>query len=260
MAKRLAWVVGLGALLVAAIVFFQTGNVATAALWRWSNEGQWLLPLVLTAALLDSINPCAFSILIVTIAFLFTLGKNRSGVLRIGGVYILGIFAVYLLIGLGILQTLHLFSTPHFMTKVGAAALVGLGLLGLANQWVPAFPVRLGIPHSAHQRMAQLMQKASLPAAFGLGGLVGLCEVPCTGGPYFMVLGLLYDQATRAVGLGYLFLYNLVFVLPLVLILLVAGDKALVEKVQAWKKRANRSMRLAGALAMIGLGSLVFAL
>ena len=260
MSKRLSLLLVFGALLVAAVVFLQTGNAGTVALWRWSNEGQWLLPLVLVAAVLDSINPCAFSILIVTIAFLFSVGKQRAGVLQIGSVYVLGIFVVYALIGLGILQTLHLFDTPHFMAKVGAVMLIAMGAIGLAKQYAPALPVRLGIPQSAHQRMAQLMEKASLPSAFTLGGLVGLCEFPCTGGPYLMVLGLLHDQTTHAVGLGYLFLYNVVFIVPLVIILLIASDRALFDRVQAWKKRENRPMRIAAGLAMVGLGSAIFAL
>ncbi len=260
MNKRLSFLVALGALLVVTVVFLQTGSGGTTALWRWSNEGQWLLPLVLVAAVLDSINPCAFSILIVTIAFLFSVGKERAGVLQIGSTYVLGIFVVYSLIGLGILQTLHLFDTPHFMAKVGAAMLIVMGAIGLAKQYAPALPVRLGIPKSAHQRMAGLMEKASLPSAFALGGLVGLCEFPCTGGPYLMVLGLLHDRTTHAVGLGYLFLYNFVFVVPLVIILLIASEKALIDKVQAWKKRENRLLRVAGGLAMVGLGSIIFAL
>ena len=76
-----------------------------------------MLPLVIISSLIDSINPCAFSILFLTIAFLFNLGRNRREIFKIGGVYILGIFVVYLLIGLGILQTLHLFNIPHFMAK-----------------------------------------------------------------------------------------------------------------------------------------------
>lgn len=260
MTKKLPFLILFGVLLVAVVVFLQTGNAGTAALWRWSNEGQWLLPLVLVAAVLDSINPCAFSILIVTIAFLLSVGKERSGVLQIGSIYVLGIFVVYALIGLGILQTLHLFNTPHFMAKVGAALLIAMGAIGLAKQYVPALPVRIGIPRSAHQRMAHLMQTASLPSAFVLGALVGLCEFPCTGGPYLMVLGLLHDQATRTVGLGYLFLYNLVFIVPLVLILLIASDRTLFDKVQTWKKRENRRMRVASGIAMLGLGSLIFAM
>ena len=93
-----------------------------------------------------------------------------------------------------------------------------------------------------------------------LGALVGLCEFPCTGGPYLMVLGLLHDRGTYFTGVGYLFLYNLIFVLPLLIILFIASDKTLVEKVKAWKKAETKNMRLWGGIAMIILGIIIFSL
>ncbi len=260
MNAKIATLLGIGLLVAAAAVFFSAGTSASAALWGLSNQGAWLLPLVGAAALVDSVNPCAFSILLVTVAFLFSLGKLRSSVLEIGMAYILGIFLVYMLIGLGMLQVLHLFGTPHFMAKLGAVLLIGLGLVGLANHFVPSFPVKLRMPQVAHGRMASLMEKASLPSAFALGGLVGVCEFPCSGGPYLAVIGLLHDKATHAVGLGYLLFYNVIFVLPLVIILLVAADKALLERMNAWKKRNTGAMRLWGGQAMVALGLLIFIL
>ncbi|MFN7085254.1 MAG: cytochrome c biogenesis CcdA family protein [Burkholderiales bacterium] len=257
MNKTLATLIGFGVLLAGSVLLFQSGNVGTAALWQLSNEGKWLLPLIVVAALIDSINPCAFSILILTIAFLFSLGKLRSSVLEIGSAYILGIFLAYMLIGLGILQALHIFDTPHFMAKVGATLLIALGLINVIGELFPTFPIRLKIPQAAHHQIATLMEKGSLPSAFLLGGLVGVCEFPCTGGPYLMVVGLLHDQATYAAGLGYLVIYNLIFILPLMIILRISGDPALVEKVQEWRNRQSRTMRFGGGIAMILLG-LVF--
>ncbi len=260
MNTKIATLVGVAVALAVSVVFFRWGTTGTAALWAMSNEGTWLLPLVSVAALVDSINPCAFSVLLVTMAFLFSLGKLRSSILQLGTAYVLGIFLVYMLIGLGMLQVLHLFNTPHFMAKLGASLLIVLGLVTLANHFVPAFPVKVKMPQFAHGRMAQLMEKASLPSAFVLGGLVGVCEFPCTGGPYLMVIGLLHDRATHAAGLGYLLLYNLIFVLPLVVILLIASDRSLLSKVEAWKKANTGSMRLWGGQAMVLLGLLIFAL
>src|SRR3990172_547226 len=104
MNRKLSLLIGFGVLLVGAVLFFKAGNIGTTALWSWAEEGKWLLPLVVVAALIDSINPCAFSILILTIAFLFSIGKLRSGVLEIGSSYILAIFLVYMLIGLGVMR------------------------------------------------------------------------------------------------------------------------------------------------------------
>src|SRR3970040_1371133 len=254
MNAKIATLLGIALALAASVVFLRAGTSGTAALWAMSNEGTWLLPLVGVAALVDSIKPCGFSVLLVTIAFLFSLGKLRSSVLEIGAAYILGIFLVYMLIGLGMLQVLHLFDTPHFMARLGASLLVVLGLVTLANHYAPAFPVKLKMPQFAHGRMASLMEKASLPSAFVLGSLVGVCEFPCTGGPYLMVIGLLHDRATHLAGLGSLLLYNVVFVLPLAVILLLSSERTLLQKVDAWKKRNTGAMRLWGGLAMVLLG------
>lgn len=259
MDRKLTLVVAAGFLFAVTVAVFKFGSAGTAALWTASDGGRWLMPLVSVAALIDSVNPCAFSILLLTVAFLLSIGKLRSNVLQIGSAYIAGIFVVYLLIGLGLLQTLHLFHTPHFMARLGAALLVLLGLINVTNELMPAFPVRLAIPQAAHRKMAVLMERASMPTAVALGGLVGICEFPCSGGPYLMVLGLLHDQVTYYTGVGYLLLYNVIFVLPLVLILLVASDASLLGKVQQWQQEKRRAMRLGGGGAMVALGLVIFA-
>lgn len=258
MNKKLIALIAIGALLFGSVLFFKLGNFGTTALWNLSGEGKWLLPLVSVAALIDSINPCAFGILLLTIAFLLSLQKTRASILKIGGVYIFGLFTVYILIGLGILQALHIFNTPHFMAKVGASLLIALGGINLINEFFPAFPIKLRIPQAAHTKMASLMNKASLPAVFLLGALVGLCEFPCTGGPYLMVLGLLHDQGSYFTGVGYLIFYNLMFILPLVIILLIASNSALIDKVRAWKSAETKQMRVWGGAAMILLGIIIF--
>ncbi len=260
MNKKLLILIIVAVILIAGVFILKTDNSVTQALWNISSGGKWLLPLIVVAALIDSINPCAFSILILTIAFLFSINKLRLNILKIGIFYILGIFIVYMLIGLSILQTLHLFNAPHFMAKVGASLLIALGLINIINEFFPTFPIKLRIPQSTHRWMAQLMEKGSIPTAFVLGVLVGLCEFPCTGGPYLMVLGLLHDQATYFMGLGYLLLYNAIFILPLVIILLIASDKTLLEKVQMWKKQETGNMRLWGGIAMVALGLIIFLL
>lgn len=258
MNKKLTLVLATGALLGGVAAYFTFSANSTAALWQASQGGTWLLPLVAVAALLDSINPCAFSILFLTIAFLLSLGTVRTRLLSIGSSYIAGIFAVYLLIGLGILQTLHLFNTPHFMARLGAVLLVALGALQVMQGLWPSFPWRWRLPHVSHGTMARLIEQGSVPAAFALGGLVGLCEFPCTGGPYLAVLGLLHDSATYLPGLGYLMLYNLIFIAPLVIILFLASEQKLLEKIQGWQQRNRTAMRLTAGGAMAGLGILIF--
>jgi len=209
------------------------------------------------AALIDSINPCAFSILLITIAFLFSLSKTRSEILKIGGFYVAGLFAVYILIGLGILQALHLFNTPHFMAKIGAGFLIVWALINVADEFFPSFPIKLRIPRFVHSKIGELMKRASLPTAFLLGMLVGLCEFPCTGGPYLMVIGLLHDTATWGKGLAYLLYYNLIFILPLMVALVAASNRALLSKIDYWRRQETRKFKIWGSVAMILLAILM---
>jgi cytochrome c-type biogenesis protein len=241
-------------------LFFQRFQLGTDWLWSVSDGGKFLLPLVVISSLVDSINPCAFSILIVSIVFLFGLGRTKENILTLGLAYIFGIFAVYLLIGLGILQVLHIFSVPHFMSKVGAALLILFGLINILESLFPKFPIRFAIPHSAHSQMNDFVKKASIPAMIALGALVGLCEFPCTGGPYLTILGLLHDTRTYWSGAGYLILYNLIFVLPLIIILMLASNQILVERVQNFQKSNKKYMKLIAGFIMIILAFVILML
>src|SRR3989339_2202917 len=239
------------------IIFLKNSPETSSFIWSLSNSGAWLLPLVLISALLDSVHPCSFSILLITIAFLFGMQLTRKKILQVGGTYIMGIFTAYFLIGLGILKVLHLFNTPHFMGKLGATLLIIFGVINLLNRFFPQFPIKLKIPRVAHGAMGKLMDTASFPAVFGLGFLVGICQFPCMGGPYLMVIGLLRDQVTYLSGFGYLFLYNLILISPLVVVLLISSDRLVVDRMQEWKRTRIQSVRLWAGIAMIILGLLI---
>lgn len=248
-------VIAVVAVVILALLKYSPG--VSAFIWTISDKGAWLLPLVVISSLLDSVHPCSFSILLITIAFLFGMQLPRSRILEIGGIYIAGIFTAYLLIGLGILQILHLFDTPHFMGKLGASLLIIFGAINLINGFFPRFPIKLKIPSVSHTAMGRLVEKASLPAAFGLGLLVGICQFPCMGGPYLMVIGLLRDQVSYLAGFGYLVLYNAILIAPLAAVLWIAADKIVVHQIQEWKKTNLTGLRFWAGLAMIGIGVLI---
>lgn len=218
-------------------------------------------PLVAAAAIVDSVNFCAFSVLLLTIGFLFSAGDLRSRILKVGGSYIFGIFFVYVLIGLGIAQALQFFGAPHFMAKVGASILIILGGINLINEFFPEFPIKLKIPAGAHKKMAVLMEKGSAPAGFLLGALVGFSEFPCTGGPYLMILGYLHDRgAVYLKGILYLLLYNFIFVVPLIVALLLASNRTLLVKIRHWQKSKTVRIHFWSGLAMVVLGVIIFLL
>ena len=256
--KKLIIVILITVVAILAIIALKYLPGMSGIIWNVSQGGVWLLPLVVFSSILDSVHPCSFSILLITIAFLFGMNLTRGRILAVGGVYIAGIFVAYLAIGLGLLKVLHLFNTPHFMGKLGAALLIVFGLLNIINHFFPRFPIKLKIPASAHASMGKLIAVASIPAAFVLGLLVGICQFPCMGGPYLMVIGLLRDQVTYMSGFGHLLLYNFILIIPLVVVMVIAANKVLLDRVQVWRKNSFSKAHLWAGMAMIIIGILIF--
>lgn len=213
-----------------------------------------LLPAVVVTGLVDSVNPCAFAVILLLVAFLFTLRKSRGRILQLGFVYIAMIFAVYFAIGLGILGSVQLSDDPHFVARAGSWLLIALGAVNLGEYAFPNFPIRLHMPAFAHARTRELVGRASLPATIGAGLLVGLCTFPCSGGIYVSIITLLNAKTTMAWGIGYLALYNVMFVVPLIAILLAAGNRTTAKSWAQWERTHSLQIRLWFGLAMIALG------
>jgi cytochrome c biogenesis protein CcdA len=218
-----------------------------------ANLGQ-LLPAVLVTGLLDSVNPCAFAVILLLLAFLFTIRQSRQQILKLGFVYIGMIFLVYFAIGLGILQAVRFSSDPHFVARTGSWILIGLGTINLIEYFFPNFPIKLHMPMIAGQKTNELLKKATLPATIGVGFLVGLCTFPCSGGVYVSIITLLNAKTTLGWGISYLALYNVLFVLPLIVILVAAGNRMVAKRWARWERENALGIRLWYGLAMVALG------
>ncbi|MEK7211004.1 MAG: cytochrome c biogenesis protein CcdA, partial [Patescibacteria group bacterium] len=175
-------------------------------------------------------------------------------ILGMGLLYILGIYLTYFLIGMGILKSFIISDSPFIVGKIAATVVIALGIINLIGILFPRFPIRLKIPKAAHSAMEKYMEKASLPAAFILGVRVGLCAFPCSGGVYVAILGLLGAKATYLQGVGYLALYNFMFVLLLLVVLLLATNRKTLDKIADMEASNSKTKRLAASLFMILLG------
>ncbi|MFQ6079528.1 MAG: cytochrome c biogenesis CcdA family protein, partial [Thermodesulfobacteriota bacterium] len=156
-----------------------------------SDGGKILLSAVLVTGFLDGINPCAFAVLLFFIVFLFTMKKTRQSIAWMGITYITAIYLTYFLIGLGFLKAFAIGNSPHFMAKVGAILVILLGTIHLKDYFFPNLPITLRVPKVGENAIVNWAYKATFPATFGLGVLVGLCTFPCSGGIYVAVIGLL---------------------------------------------------------------------
>ena len=202
-------------------------------------------------------NPCAIAVILLLVALLFTLRTSRSRILGLGFAYIGMIFLVYFAIGLGLLQTVRLSDDPHFVARGGAWLLIGLGVINFMEYVWPAFPIKLHMPASAGAYAKRLIGRATMPATLGAGVLVGLCTFPCSGGIYVSVIALLNAKTTMAWGVGYLALYNVMFVLPLAAIVVAAGNRYTAKTWAFWERRHALDMRLWYGVVMVGLGAVM---
>ena len=221
--------------------------------WRKS-----VLLLTIFSGILAGIHPCTISVLLFFIAFLFTIRRTRQEIFKVGASYIIGIFLAYLLIGLGVFKVFT-FSTPHFSAIVGAILVSILGLINIISYFTEGrIKFSLGIPSSLKPKILELIHKSTLPAAFIVGLIVGICSFGCTAGIYISIISLLLLKATYVLGFVYLILYNLMFILPLIIILFIASNKRIIEKLEKMEAKEKHYLKLIAGIIMILLAILIF--
>jgi cytochrome c-type biogenesis protein len=212
------------------------------------------LPLVLATGLLDSLNPCAISLLLLYIGLLYSMKKSHSTIIAFGAFYISAVYVTYFLIGLGLLRVVDFFNVPFFFAKITAIIAIVFGLLNIKEYFWPGTKFSIRIPMNIRQKASEWAHKATIPAAIVLGCLIALHEFPCSGAVYLVILGYLSKNESLIKGIGYLAIYNFVFVLPLIIIFMAASNRVLTEKMVNWQERMGRKMHLVLAAIMIALG------
>lgn len=223
-----------------------------------SSSASSLTPqMVIVPALVDSLNPCALSVLIFLLISI-AAAANRRRILLLGGSYTLAVFLFHLLVGIGIFSVVSFSGFSKIFSLAGAALALILGIITLADVARNRDNFILSVPTSGKGLMARYIRLASLPAAFILGVLAGLLGFSCTGGIYISILALMGTSLSLTAGLPYLLLYNIVFVLPLVLVTLLVAYGLSPEKADTWRNEHKRGLRLAIGLIMIALGLVIF--
>lgn len=216
-----------------------------------------LLNFIIITGLLDSINPCAIAVLLIFIALMFTLRKSRGTIMMMGMIYIFSVYLSYFGIGMGILKVFNIFNVPHILPKIMAYVVMFVGLWGLKEEYFPGKFNILTIPLNARQLIAKWANKATFPAAAVAGLLVGITEFPCSGAIYLAAISLLSSKETYSTGLIYLLVYNFMFVLPLIVIFLVATNRLVVEKMINLDEANSGKMRITASIIMLALGVLM---
>ncbi len=216
-----------------------------------------LLALIFSGALADSINPCAFAVMLLLLSTILSKSKSRMRTLLSGLLFSLAIFASYYLLGMGVLRFLG--NAENVVVLKWVVGIFGL-LLAIANIkdffWYGKGFV-MEVPLAWRPKMMKLIQGVVSPlGAFLIGILVSLFLLPCSSGPYVAVLGYLGSegQSLNFTGHLYLLLYNFIFVLPmLVITVLVSFGVSSVEKLAKLKNKNTKLIHLFVGLLMLAL-------
>ncbi|MBM3291311.1 hypothetical protein FJY84_01380 [Candidatus Bathyarchaeota archaeon] len=167
---------------------------------------------VSVAAFMDAINPCALSILLVILSLLYHSPDKRF-ILKTGIAYSGAVFLTYLIMGLGFL---HIFSNITILKNLILIVPIFFGMLSIYGFFVGE---RKNVPESFSRIMNKYIEKVSNPlSGFVAGFVTGILVLPCSSAPYFIALNLLSGRATQFSGFILLVLYNLIIVLPFILI------------------------------------------
>ncbi|MEA2003359.1 MAG: cytochrome c biogenesis protein CcdA [archaeon] len=105
--------------------------------------------------------------------------------------------------------------------------------------------------------ISRYAKKATIPSTVVLGFLVSMFELPCTGGVYFAIIGLLSSKMTQIAAIPYLLICNLAFIAPLIVILAVIYKGADPKTIDSWGLHERRWMKLAIGILMVCLGLLM---
>ena len=214
---------------------------------------------VIGTALVDSINPCAIGVLVLLISTLLALSrqKRRHMMLATGLIYITAVYITYFLAGIGLLLFIQRFSLAEPLSVIVGSVVILLGIIEAKDFFWYGKGISLRIPVRRAEQVKKMIKNISLPTAIILGVFVAAVELPCTGGPYLAITTLLATQGFETQTLIYLLVYNFIFVLPLLVILFMVYFGMNVKKVQNWKDKQKKWMRLFTGLIMVALGVLL---
>ncbi len=219
-----------------------------------------LLTVILGA--LDSFNPCAFFVLLFLLSMLIHAG-SRKKMLLIGGIFVFFSGVIYFLF---MAAWLNVFLIIGKLTLITAAA--GVIALLVASVNIKDFfffkkGFSLAIPEKSRPRLFEQMRNVlKSPALAGMiGGTIVLAatantyELLCTAGfPMIYTRTLTLHKLTSLQYYLYLVLYNIVYVVPLAVIVLVITITLGARKLTEWQ---GRQLKLISGLMMLFLGGIL---
>ena len=212
------------------------------------------IPMVISAALVDAINPCAFAVLLILMMTVLATG-NRKKALFSGLSFSLSIYISYFLMGLGLYSVVVSFQTSQKFTRIIGIIAIIIGLLNLKDFFWYGKGFLMEVPLSWRPTLKKLIRSVTGPiGAFFIGFLVSLFLLPCTSGPYIVIVGMLGNQVIHNLAIKLLLLYNLIFISPMILITLGTYFGLNVKEAEKKRTKSLRWLHLIAGIIMFLMG------
>ena len=222
---------------------------------------------VLGAGLIDGLNPCAFATLVFFISYMAFTGRRGRDILFVGAAFALGVFATYLLVGVGLLkvvQALPFFSTlGRWVYLITAVLCVILAIFTfrdfLKARKGQAGEMTLKLPLSLRRLINRVIREGAQTRAFVLvalftGFIVSLIELACTGQVYLpTIVFVLSVPELASKAFLYLLLYCIMFIIPLVVVFVVTYFGTTSEQLGSLVGRHTATVKLLTGLLFAGL-------
>ena len=232
---------------------------------------------ILTAGLVDGVNPCAIATMIFLISFLAVQKRPRRDIWGIGLAFTAAVFLTYLLLGLGIFRALTALRPYRWLTEalrwvaVALAAVVGLISLLDAFRYKRTqktgditlqLPARIkGLIHRVIRN--RLSSGKLVLGAVVTGFLVTLLEAVCTGQVYLPTIVLMTRGdagSLRLTGWTLLLFYNVLFVLPLLIVIVLAAYGLRWDQLARMSRKRLSALKLClGGVLLVLAGFLALA-
>jgi cytochrome c biogenesis protein CcdA/glutaredoxin len=177
--------------------------------------------IMLPAAISDSINPCAFAVMLLLLSTILSKHKSRRKTILSWILFCLAVFLTYLAMWIWLFSALATTTNTLYLKLVVWILWILVWLANVKDYFRYGKFFVMEVPFSRRPKMMSIIEKVSSPLwTFLVWILVSLFLLPCSSGPYFTILWYLSAQTKELHLRGYIYLvvYNLIFTLPMVII------------------------------------------
>jgi cytochrome c biogenesis protein CcdA len=167
-----------------------------------------------------------------------------------------GMLAVYLLIGIGLMELMRLVPALDLALKWAIVlTLVAMAAWSFYDAWRAGRGVESRSFKTILGRMRASYERYALPASFAIGAAFGLVKMPCVGGLYIAILGTILQTERFAEGIVYLIVYNLGVVVPVLALGSLLAFGLGPETLNAFRLRHRIKLKLFTGLLLAAMAA-----